>query len=223
MWTWIRWWRRWPQGCVPWTPLHGGEGEPALSVTRFPPSLCPPRWTRPCWGASACWTRHPSCAASRPTRCPRCSPPPPAHTTPCGWPGSSGPRTAMSSSWRTTARSTASWSSAAALELHLPGLQAQSPPPSAPAPTPRQGHRGQRGLCPPASTPAPGGAAGGPVARCAGSPKINNRCDCTASADQQFPSAEPHLRTWWGPGRSDTGFYSRVAVLIIDTIFLWIS
>lgn len=98
---------------VPLEPLCGREREAELWMTRVLSCrcVCPPRrWTPRCWGASACWTQHPSCAAWKPTRCPRCSRPRPARTTRSDWPGSSGLPTATSSWWRTTGRSTASWS-----------------------------------------------------------------------------------------------------------------
>ncbi len=57
-----------------------------------------------------CWTRLLSCAASKPIRFLRSSRRHPDPRTPSNWPGSSGPPTATSSSWPTTARSTASWS-----------------------------------------------------------------------------------------------------------------
>lgn len=68
-----------------------------------------PRWTPVCWAASGCWTRPPSSAALKPTRFHRCSQHPRVPRTTWNWPGSSGPPTATSSSWPTTARSTGSW------------------------------------------------------------------------------------------------------------------
>lgn len=75
--------------------------------------LCPCvfcRWTPHCWVVSECSTRLLSCAASRRTRFLRCSRHPPVPRTRSNWHASSGPPTATSSSWLTTARSTASWS-----------------------------------------------------------------------------------------------------------------
>lgn len=132
--------------------LWRGKGSGSCSDTCALLSPCPSRWTPPCWAASACWTRRPSCAVLRPTRCPPCSRRPPAPTMPSGWPGSSGPPTATSSSWPTTARSTASWSRACVCVPVLPGLQAQSPVlPQCPPPPGSWG--AQPGLCPSAWSP----------------------------------------------------------------------
>lgn len=67
------------------------------------------RWTPVCWAALGCWTRPLSSAALRPTRFLRCSQRPRAPRITWSSPASSGPPTATSSSWPTTARSTASW------------------------------------------------------------------------------------------------------------------
>lgn len=72
--------------------------------------VCLFRWTPVCWGALGCWTRPLSSAALRRTRFLQCSQRPRAPRITWSSLVSSGPPTATSSWWLTTARSTASWS-----------------------------------------------------------------------------------------------------------------
>lgn len=169
-------------------------------------------------GASACWTRHPSCAASRPTRCPRCSPPPRLTTPAAGlliWT----PNRTVILMAHDGQGAPLHGLALRPSEAHLPGLKPRAPSFSAPAPTPAPGSKGS--VLP--LHPGPGGWLGGPVARCAGARKsIIVRLHCQRRSAVSG-SAEPHSRTWWGPGRLDTGFYGHGGVLISWHHFSWLS
>lgn len=212
-----------------------------------------PRWIPPCWGASACSTRHPSCAALRPTRCPPCSRRPLAPTMPSGWPGSSGLPTATSSSWPTTAGSTASWSRA-----RLASSFSRVSKPRAPSflsACPRRGPRAHSrsasllmvlggrllpvppidwgmhtSLCriwrpvPRSFLPAAeGGAAGGAVASAPEAPKSITTVIALPAQISIFLALKPSSEALLEPRCFDIGLWDNMAVLIIDIIFLWIS
>lgn len=165
MWTWIRWWRRWPQGCVPWTPLHGGKGDRPLSVTRFPRPCVPPDEPS-LLGSIGMLDSAPQ------LRCIKTYQVPPVQ------PASPGSHSALR-----LARLIWTSNRNVILMAHdgkehrfmvwrcgprAPSPRSPSPgAPSLGAPPPPRARvaRGSGVLCPPASTPAPGGAAGDPVAR----------------------------------------------------------
>lgn len=154
-----------------------------------------PRGTRVCWAHCTLnppwsWALH-----QRPTRC-LCSPPP-AHMNACGRarPIHLNPR---SSPWRTTARSTASWSSC--------GPRAPSPRSPRPRALLGRPHPCARviGAAGSVSSQAHLGNREAKWRTCCRyrEPWNNNRCDCTASVDQQFGASWKPTGNGWGPGRS---------------------
>lgn len=218
MWTWIRWWRRWPQGCVPWTLSMAWRGTGPFGDS-LSPSLCPPRWTRPCWGA-----RH---AESQPQlRCIKTYPGAPGaarspfHTTPCGWPGSSGlelqchPHGARRQG--APLYGLALWPSSSISQVSKPRAFSLGA-----APTPRCGHRGQRGVC---VLPPPPLHREGRGWRPVTSPELPNYwIQIALPATDHKLQRWTHLLAWVGTWSPTHGLIWPVAVLIIDTIFLWIS
>lgn len=170
-----------------------GRGTGPSGDSAFPSPVSPPDEHVPA-GEHRHAELHPSAPASRPTRCPRVQPASPLTQRLCGWPGSSDFEPQCHPLWRTTARSTAhGLAMPAAPSPRSPSLEPSRRPP----PPPRQGHRGQR-ACVLLASPLPRRAAkvlllGAP------SPKINNRCDCTASEISSFRALNPTSH-WWDLG-----------------------